>query len=170
MANLHTLKNPQKSIISIFLFLAAAAFAISPLNMEYRTAGIVVMSYLAFSTGGLPFAYLTALLAPIIGLIGGDNQWLIMLPIILSSLFLAVLGLEYSWRYAAIIISPLLFISPQLIADYLSKKQLFFVQLPWEPADKWIYLQLLTAVGSVLLVIYIDRLRERHASRQKQNS
>jgi len=169
MTKLRTLKNPQKSIISIFLFLAASAIAISPLNMEYRAAGILGMSYLAFSTGGLSFAYLTALLAPIIGLIGGDNQWLIMLPIILSSLFLAILGLEYSWRYASLIISPLLFISPQIVANFLSKKELFFVQLPWEPAEKWIYLQLLTAIGSVLLIVYIDRLRERHEAKQKSN-
>ncbi len=170
MLKVRTLKNPQKIIVSIFLFLLAALISMSPLNLslEYRAALIVAISYLSFSTGGLSFAYLTALIAPLFGLIGGDTDWLIMLPIFMSSLFLAILGLEYAWRYAALIISPLLFIAPQIIANMMSKINLFAIKLPWEPAQNWIKLQLLAAIASVLLIVYIDRLRERQANKQAE--
>jgi len=172
MLKVRTLKNPQKTIISIFLFLLAAFISMSPLNLslEYRAALIVAISYLSFSTGGLAFAYLTALVAPLFGLIGGDLNWLIMLPIFLSSLFLAMLGLEYAWRYPAIIISPLLFAAPQIISYIMSKTDLFSVALPWEPAENWIKLQLLAAVAGSLLIVYIDRLRERQAKKQAETA
>jgi len=170
MLKVRTLKNPQKTIVSIFLFLLAALISMSPLNLslEYRAALIVAISYLSFSTGGLAFAYLTALVAPLFGLIGGDLNWLIMLPIFLSSLFLAMLGLEYAWRYLALIVSPLLFAAPQIIAYIMSKTDLFSVALPWDPAENWIKLQLLSAIASTLLIIYIDRLRERQAKKQAE--
>jgi hypothetical protein len=158
-----TLPFPQNLIIGIFLFLGAAAFAAAPLTPVYRSLGILFATYLVFSAGGSPFAYLTALIAPLVGLIGGDNVWLIMLPILMSSSLLAILGLEYAWRYPALLISPLLCIAPQLTAYQLSHWGIFEITLPWEPAASWIGLHALTALAGALVTIYIDRRLEKPA-------
>jgi hypothetical protein len=158
---IHTLPRPQNIIIGTFLFLLAAVCAAAPIPLLYRSLGIVLCTYLAFSAGGMPFAYLTALFAPPLGLINGDQNWLVMLPIVMSSLLLAVLALEYAWRYPALILSPLLFTIPQFIAMRLSRNELFAVTLPWEPAQSWVGIHALTALGGVLVAIYLDRLRER---------
>ncbi len=160
---IHTLPRPQNIIVGTFLFLLAAVCAAAPIPLLYRSLGIVICTYLAFSAGGMPFAYLTALLAPPIGLINGDQSWLVMLPIIMSSLLLAVLALEYAWRYPALILSPLLFAVPQFIAMRLSRNELFAVALPWEPAQSWVGIHALTALGGVLIAIYLDRVRARAA-------
>jgi len=147
-------------IIGAFLFLAAVVVAVAPLAIAYRSLGIVLFSYLAFGMGGMPFAYLTALLAPPLGLITGNVDWLVMLPIILSSNLLAMLGLEFSWRYPALIISPLLLIIPQIFVLMASKRSLFQVKLPWEPnAAIWVALHALVALAGILAVIYLDRHR-----------
>jgi hypothetical protein len=160
---IHTLPRPQNIIIGTFLFLLAAVSAAAPIPLLYRSLGIVLCTYLAFSAGGMPFAYLTALFAPPLGLINGDQNWLVMLPIVMSSLLLAVLALEYAWRYPALILSPLLFTIPQFIAMRLSRNELFAVTLPWEPAQSWVGIHALTALGGVLIAIYLDRVRERSA-------
>lgn len=160
---IHTLPRPQNIIVGTFLFLLAAVCAAAPIPLLYRSLGIVLCTFLAFSAGGMPFAYLTALLAPPIGLINGDQNWLVMLPIIMSSLLLAVLALEYAWRYPALILSPLLYVIPQFIAMRLSRNELFAVTLPWEPAQNWVGIHALTALGGVLVAVYLDRLRERQS-------
>lgn len=157
----YTLPKPLNIVVGIFLFLLAAVCAAAPIPMVYRSLGIVIATYLAFSSSGSPFAYLTALVSPLIGLIARDVDWFIMLPIIMSSLLLAVLALEFAWRYPALILSPLLFILPQVVAMQLSKDDLFFVTLPWEPASSWVNLHLLVAFAGVLIAIYLDRRRER---------
>ncbi len=157
----HTLPKPLNIVVGIFLFLLAAVCAAAPIPMVYRSLGVVLATYLAFSSSGMPFAYLTALVAPLIGLIARDANWFIMLPITLSSLLLAVLALEFSWRYPALILSPLLFIIPQVVALRLSKDELFAVTLPWEPANNWVGLHFLVAFAGVLVAIYLDRRRER---------
>jgi hypothetical protein len=165
---IHTLPRPQNIIVGTFLFLLAAVCAAAPIPLLYRSLGIVICTYLAFSAGGMPFAYLTALLAPPIGLISGDQSWLVMLPIIMSSLLLAVLALEYAWRYPALILSPLLFTVPQFMAMRLSQNELFAVALPWEPAQSWVGTHALASLGGVLIAIYLDRLRERAARTQEE--
>jgi hypothetical protein len=157
----YTLPKPLNIVVGIFLFLLAAVCAAAPIPMVYRSLGIVLATYLAFSSSGTPFAYLTALVSPLIGLIARDEAWFVMLPIIMSSLLLAVLALEFAWRYPALILSPLLFILPQVITMQLSKDELFFVTLPWEPANSWVSLHFLVAFAGVLVAIYLDRRRER---------
>ncbi len=151
---------PQSYIIGLFLFLVAAALAVSPLPLLYRSAGILLMMYLTFSVAGMPFVYLTALLAPPVGLLSGDAGWLVMLPIVLTSALLGALGLEYAWRYPALLVSPLLVVLPQFIAYTLSRQELFKVTLPWEPAPTWLGLHALVALAGMLVAIYLDRRRE----------
>jgi len=158
---IRTLPAPQNLIIGTFLFLAAAALAVSPLPPLYRSAGILLLMYLSFSVAGMPFVYLTALIAPPVGLLAGDSAWLVLLPIILTSTLLAALGLEYAWRYPALIVSPLLAVIPQFIAATLSQQELFAVELPWDGARTWIGLHALIALGGVLAAVYLDRKREK---------
>lgn len=164
MVAIRTLPAPQSYIIGSFLFLVAAALAVSPLPLLYRSAGILLVMYLSFSVAGMPFVYLTALLAPPIGLLSGDGDWLVMLPIVLTSALLGALGLEYAWRYGALLVSPLLVVLPQIVAYTLSQNELFAVALPWEPARTWIGLHALVALAGVLVAIYLDRRRENTAA------
>lgn len=153
---------PQRVFIVLFLFLAALACALAPLPLLYRSLGIVLCAYLAFSAAGMPAAYLTALLAPPIGLIRGDQEWLIMLPIVLSGNLLAMLALEYGWRVPSLVLSPLLLIVPALTAWRLSGQSLFEVVLPWLGQERnWVLLHLLVGVAGVLIALFLDRRRQR---------
>lgn len=153
---------PQRLFIALFVFLAAVVFAVAPLPLLLRSVGIVLCAYLAFSAAGMPAAYLTALLAPPLGLIRGDQEWLIMLPLILSGNLLSMLGLEFAWRLPAILVSPLLLIAPALLTWRLSSQTLFEVTLPWAGQEtNWIALHLLVAVAGVLVAFYLDRRRSR---------
>ena len=158
---IRTLPAPQNVIIGSFLVLAAAAFAAAPLGIMLRSLGILVISYLAFSVGGTPFAYLSALIAPPVGLIGGDPSWLVMLPIVMSGTLLGMLGLEYAWRYPALIVSPLLVVLPHFVASRLATQSLFSVELPWGNPANWLGLHLLAALAGTLVCVYLDRRRER---------
>lgn len=159
---IRTAAMPQRLFIALFVFLAAVAFAVAPLPLAFRSAGIVLCAYLACATAGMPAAYLTALLAPPLGLIRGDEEWLIMLPIVLSGNLLAMLGLEFSWRLPAVIVSPLLLIAPALLAWQLSSRPLFEVVLPWAGQETtWVALHALVAVAGILVAIFLDRRRSR---------
>lgn len=162
---IRTAPAPQRLVIGGFLFLAAVACAVAPLPLAFRSAGILFFSYLSFSVGGAPAAHLTALLAPPLGLMSGDPDWLVMLPIVLSSNMMAMIGLEYAWRYPALLVSPLLHAIPQLFVMSASKQELFAVELPWEPrATVWIALHALTALAGALVAVYLDRRRERETA------
>ncbi len=153
---------PQRVFIVLFLFLAALACALAPLPLLYRSLGIVLCAYLAFSAAGMPAAYLTALLAPPIGLIRGDQEWLIMLPIVLSGNLLAMLALEYGWRVPSLVLSPLLLVVPAVTAWRLSAQSLFEVVLPWVGQERtWVLLHLLVGVAGVLVALFLDRRRQR---------
>lgn len=159
---IRTAAMPQKLFIGLFLFLAAVVFAVAPMPLMLRSLGIVLCSYLAFGVAGMPAAYLTALLAPPLGLIRGDQDWLIVIPIILSGNLLAMLGLEFTWRVVAVIVSPLLLVMPALVTWQLSQQTLFEVTLPWSGQEaNWVLLHLLVAVAGVLVAIYLDRRRSR---------
>jgi len=85
-----------------------------------------------------------------------------MLPIILSGNLLAMLGLEFSWRAAAIVVSPLLLIAPALLTWQLSSRPLFEVTLPWAGQETtWLALHALVAVAGILVAFYLDRRRSR---------
>lgn len=153
---------PQRYIIGTFLFLGAVACAVAPIPLALRSTGILLFSYLAFAVAGPPAGFAGALIAPAVGLVSGDYDWLVMLPIITSSNLLALIGLELTWRYLALLVSPLLQVIPQVFVLTLSKQELFEVTLPWEPnASGWIALHGLVAVAGVLLAIVLDRRRER---------
>lgn len=148
--------------VGIFLFLLAAVCAVAPLPILYRSLGILLASYAAFAFAGMPFAYATALLTPAIGLVSGTTAWLVMLPVMLSSSLLAMLGLEYAWRYPALIVSPALYVIPQLIVWQLSQRRLFAVELPWDPTPEvWLSVHVLAALAGVLGALYVERRASR---------
>lgn len=161
---IRTAAMPQRLFIALFLFLAAVVFAVAPLPLLFRSLGVVLCAYLSFAAAGMPAAYLTALLAPPLGLIRGDQEWLVMLPIILSGNLLAMLGLEFTWRALAVIVSPLLLVMPALITWQLSQQALFEVTLPWDGQEAtWVILHLLVAAAGLLVALYLDRRRSRAA-------
>lgn len=153
---------PQRLFIGLFLFLAAAVLAALPLPIVYRSIGTVLFGYFAFATAGLPAAYFTVLVAPMIGAIRGDLEWFIMLPVILSANLLAMLGLEYGWRNLSVVFSPILLIIPPFIAWQLSQRELFEVVLPLAGHElEWVLLHVLTGVIGVIAAVFIDRRREQ---------
>lgn len=161
---IRTVAMPQRLFIGIFFFLAAVVCAVAPMPLLFRSLGIAFAAYLGFAAAGMPAAYLIALLAPPLGLISGDADWLVMLPVVLSGNLLAMIGLEYGWRFPAIALSPVLLVLPALVAWQLPNQELFEVTLPWgEQQGSWIALHLLVAVAGVLVAIYLDRRRAKAA-------
>jgi len=149
-------------VVGLFLFLAAVLCAVVPLPPVVRSAAILFLSYAAFSFSGFGAALLAGLVAPAAGLLAGDADWLVMLPIILSSNLLALLGLDLGWRYAAVVISPVVQAAPQLVSIVLSRKELFLVDLPWDGgASSWLLLHLLVSLFGVLLALFFDRRAQR---------
>ena len=91
--------NPSRALfIGIFLFLAAAACAVAPVPILFRSLGIVLFSYASFALAGSQMALLTALVAPVVGLLSGSEDWLVMLPIILASNLLELFEVELPWQ------------------------------------------------------------------------
>ncbi len=161
---------PQRLFAALFFFLVALVCAVAPMPVLFRSLGIVLASYLGFAAAGMPVAYLCALVAPPIGLIGGDPDWLVILPIVLSGNLLAMLGLEFAWRYAAVLVSPALLVTPAFVAWQLSRKPLFEVTLPWHTSEgTWVALHFLVAALGVLLALYLDRRRQLHATARQSS-
>lgn len=155
---------PQRLFIALFLFLAAAVLAAVPIPLVYRSVGTILFGYFAFATAGLPAAYVTVLVAPMIGAIRGDLEWFIMLPIVLAANLLAMLGLEFAWRNLAVIVSPVLLVVPPVVAWQLAGRELFEVTLPLTGHElEWILLHLLVGVVGVVAAVFFDRMRERAA-------
>ena len=163
---IRTAPEPQRTIIGTFLVLAAVVAAVAPMSVALRSAVVVLFSYLAFAVGGMPFAYLAALAAPALGLLAGDVAWLIMLPIVLSGNLLAMLGLEYAWRWAALVVSPVLLVVPAVFVRTMAQRDLFRVELPWDDGrGAWVGLHLLVGVFGVLIALVVDRQRRRDEAR-----
>jgi hypothetical protein len=159
---IRTASEPQRTIIGTFLVLAAVVAAVAPMSVALRSAAVVLFSYLAFAVGGMPFAYLAALAAPALGLLAGDVAWLIMLPVVLSGNLLAMLGLEYAWRWAALVVSPVLLVVPAVFVQTMAQRELFRVELPWDDGrGAWVGLHLLVAAFGVLIALLVDRQRTR---------
>ena len=153
---------PHLLIVGVFIFLLAAVLAVAPLPLLARSLGVALCFYAAFTFAGLPFAFATALLAPLAGLLTGSGDWLVMLPLLLVSGLLALLGLDYAWRTPALIVSPLLYILPQIVAWQLSQRSLFAVALPWQPsAPVWLGLHALVAVLGTLAALWWRRAGAR---------
>ncbi|MFN2321363.1 MAG: hypothetical protein ABR510_00190 [Trueperaceae bacterium] len=159
---IRTAPEPQRTIVGTFLVLAAVVMAVAPMAVSLRSAGIALLAYLAFSIGGMPFAYLAALLGPALGLVASDVDWLVMLPIVLSGNLLAMIGLEYAWRWWAVVVSPILLVVPAAFVQSMAQRELFRVELPWDDArGAWLGLHLLVGVFGVLVAILIERGRTR---------
>ncbi len=157
---IRTAPMPQRLFAGLFFFLAAVVCAAAPMPIMFRSLGIALSAYLAFAAAGMPAAYLAALLAPPVGLIGGDPDWLVMLPVVVSGNLLAMLALEFGWRYAAVLLSPALLVAPAVVSWQLAKRPLFEVELPWGVGEgTWVALHFLVAVLGVLLALYVDRRR-----------
>lgn len=151
-------------ILGLFLFLAAAACAVAPLPLVLRSAGILLFSYVSFAVAGSQMALFTSLVAPVLGLLSGSEDWLVMLPIILASNLLGMLGLDYAWRYAALIVSPVLVAAPLLTGVVLSRQELFMVDLPWaDGGTNWLILHVLVALFGVLAALLLDRRQRPQA-------
>jgi len=158
MASVNGANRSGALILGLFLFLAAAVCAVAPLPLVLRSAGVLLFSYISFAVAGSQVALLTALLAPVLGLLSGSEDWLVMLPIILASNLLGMLGLEFSWRYAAVVVSPALVAAPLLTSVVLSRQELFMVDLPWgDGATAWLLLHVLVALFGVLAALLLDR-------------
>ena len=167
MNKMFHLPSPFHFISGIALFILAIvlvslpALALFPL---YKSIALLLSAYLAASLSGIAFAYLIVLLAPIIGLVTGgeDASWFIFLPMIVSSNLLHMFGLEYGWRFFAIVLSPVLGVVPQAALWYLAQRPIFALQLPWQPsAERWILSHFLTAFACTLLLLWLDRLYRR---------
>ncbi len=159
---IRTAPEPQRTIVGTFLVLVAVVAAVAPMAVSLRSAAIALVAYLAFAVGGMPFAYLAALVGPALGLVAGDVDWLVMLPIVLSGNLLAMLALEYAWRWWAILLSPALLIAPAAFVQAMAQRELFRVALPWDDArGAWMGLHLLVGVFGVLIAILIERRRTR---------
>ena len=163
---IRTVAMPQRLFIGLFFFLCAVVCAVAPMPILFRSLGIVLSAYLGFAMAGMPAAYLTALLAPPVGLVGGDPDWLVMLPVVLSGNLLGMIGLEYGWRLLAVPLSPILLVLPALVAWQLPlRMSLFEVTLPWEGQQgTWVALHLLVAAAGVLVSLYLHRRRVRLAT------
>ena len=159
---IRTAPEPQRTIVGTFLVLAAVVAAVAPMAVSLRSAAIALIAYLAFAVGGMPFAYLAALVGPAFGLVAGDVDWLVMLPIVLSGNLLAMLALEFAWRWWAIVLSPALLIAPAAFVQAMAQRELFRVDLPWGDArGAWLGLHLLVGAFGVLVAILVERRRSR---------
>ena len=166
MKRMYTPSSPKNIFIGLFLCFFAAVMVVSPLPMLYRSMIVLFIAYLAASYGGMPFAYIVVIIIPPLGLLKQDDTWLIFLPMIISSGLLAMLGLEYSWRYAAILISPFLYVVPQLFVSKVSEHRLFAIEIPWEPsATRWLMLHAFVAGAGVLTMFFLDRKRQKSVQR-----
>ena len=86
------------------------------------------------------------------------GSWAVLLPLMLVSGLLALLGLDYAWPRGALIVSPLLYVVPQLIVWALSQRSLFAVALPWSPsAPVWLGLHALAALVGTAGALAIRR-------------
>ncbi len=159
---IRVLPMPQRLFVAVFVVLAAVVCAVAPMPILFRSLGILLFAYLAFAVAGMPAAYMAALLAPPVGLIGGDGDWLTMLPVVLAGNLLAMLGLEYGWRPFALLLSPGLSVVPALVTWNLSGTELFEVRLPFAGQEgRWVALHLLVAVAGVLVALLLDRRRAK---------
>ena len=166
MKRMYTPPSPKNIFMGLFLCFFAAVIVVSPLPMLYRSMIILFIAYLAASYGGMPFAYIVVILVPPLGLLKHDDSWLIFLPMIISSGLLAMLGLEYSWRYAALLISPFLYVIPQLFVWKVSEHRLFAIEIPWQPsATRWLIIHAFVAGAGVLTMFFLDRKRQKLAKR-----
>ncbi len=166
MKRMYTPPPPKNIFMGLFLCFFAAVIIVSPLPILYRSMLTLFTAYLAASYGGMPFAYIVVVLVPPLGLLKQDDSWLIFLPMIISSGLLAMLGLEYSWRYAALLISPFLYILPQLFVWKVSEHRLFEIAIPWQPsATRWLIIHAFVAGAGVLTMLFLDRKRQKSFKR-----
>jgi hypothetical protein len=159
---IRTAPQPYNLFLGAGLILLSVAIALSPLATLYRSVAILFCAYLAFSNSGTPAAYVIVLFSPLFGLRVETDIWLVLLPVMLSANLLAILGLDYGWRYGAIVLSPALAVLPAIIAWQGSLHPLFNVNLPWQPdAQTWIVMHAVVALAGVVIGLALDYKRAR---------
>lgn len=165
---IRTAPQPYNLFLGAGLVLLSIAIALSPLATLYRSVAILFCAYLAFSNSGTPAAYVIVLFSPLFGLRVETDTWLVLLPVMLSANVLAILGMDYGWRYEAgwrygvIVLSPLLAVLPAIIAWQGSLHPLFNVNLPWQPdAQTWIVMHAVVALAGVVIGLALDYKRAR---------
>lgn len=169
--SLRQLNSGHSLLRGAFVLLLALVLAVSPLSMLVRSLGILFLGYTALAFSGLPLALACVLIAPLAGLLAAGNSWLIMLPIMLVSGLLALLGLDFAWRLPALFVSPLLTVLSQVLVLQLSQRSLFAVALPWEPNPQlWIILHGVTALVGTAMVIYLSGRDARQVARHVATS
>lgn len=169
MARVRTAPAPQNLIIGVLFLIAAGVFALAPVPMLYRSLGVLLCGTLVYSYSGAFFAQMIVLVAPCLGLLSGDPDWLVMLPIVLSSGILGMLALDFSWRYPAMLVAPVFYLVPTVFAWQISQRRLFEVTLPWEPSPEvWIGAHGLMLFAGALIAVFLDRRRGRAEEAQKQ--
>ncbi len=157
---IRTAPQPYNFFVGMGLILLSVVIALLPVTTLYRSVAILLCAYLAFSNSGTVAAYIIVLFSPLFGLRYETSQWLVLLPVMLSTNLLAILGLDYGWRYGAIILSPLLCALPQIVAWQGSQHPLMNVVLPWQPsAQTWLTMHVVTAVAGVAMGLALDYKR-----------
>jgi len=163
---IRTAPQPYNVFVGAGLIVLSIAIALSPLATLYRSVALLFCAYLAFSNSGTPAAYVIVLFSPLFGLRVETDTWLVLLPVMLSTNLLAMLGLDYGWRYGAIVLSPLLAVLPSIIAWQGSLHPLFDVNLPWQPdARTWIVMHAVVAFAGVVIGLALDYKRARVTQR-----
>lgn len=159
---IRTAPQPYNLFVGAGLILLSVAIALSPLATLYRSVAILFCAYVAFSNSGTLAAYVIVLFSPLFGLRVETDIWLVLLPVMLSANLLAMLGLDYGWRYGAIVLSPVLAVLPPIIAWQGSLHPLFNVNLPWQPdAQTWIVMHAVVAFAGVVIGLALDYKRAR---------
>lgn len=146
-------------LLGIFCLALAAIAALSPLLPVYRSLSILLIAFIAVSFSGFPFGYIIVLITPLLGLYNGGNDWLIMLPLVLSSGLLAMLAMDYGGRWLGWLLSPLLCVAPIFVVWQAAQHELFNLELPWVlPQRSWVMGHGLVALLGALIITLIPVL------------
>lgn len=127
--------NPtNRLLVGILLLLAAAVVVVAPLPLMVRSLVVVAVAFVAWQALGRDWAYPVVLLVPPLGLLGGQPDWLAMLPIVMTGGLLGVLGLDVGGRVWGPLVGAVAGSMPALVTWVLSQRELFQVVLPWGEA------------------------------------
>lgn len=129
------MRNPtNRLLVGILLLLVAAVAVVAPLPLLVRSLVVYAIAFLAWQALGRDWAYPVVLLVPPLGLLGGQPEWLAMLPIVMMGGLLGVVGLDVGGRIWGSLLGAVAGSMPALVTWVLSQRELFQVVLPWSDA------------------------------------
>jgi hypothetical protein len=124
--------NPtNRALVGVLLLLAAAVAVVAPIPLLVRSLVVYAAAFVAWQTLGRDWAYPVALLVPPLGLLGGQPDWLALLPIVMTGALLGVLGLDVGGRVWGPLVGAVAGSMPAAVTWTLSQRELFQVTLPW---------------------------------------